>query len=530
MLTAKLLVALALPLVASSQIAPPFDMQQLRNAKLGNMSISNRMAENTVMDLWFTDAILDHNDPQSRHWRQRYHYNDAYYGGPGSPVFLYIHGEWEATDYTVTDTGSLMVDLAQKHNAMIVALEHRYYGDSVPNNDQSEVSMRKYLSSQQALADIATFHAFFTKEHGLQGAPWISWGYSYAGMLSAWFKLKYPSLVAGAVASSAPVQAAFDHKAFMEGVTRGLKYNNGQECLDVFKEAFDDLHDLVVAGGEPLRKQFGACGPMTSLKDKQAFEWEMMSYFHGMGMTGTDHGYNLYTVCEYMKDSANGARPVDRLGKWKRAIYAGCAPPDNNGWSWGARSLRQAANPEFGQWTWQTCNEFGFLITASTGDNTPFNGLKYASPENVHKFSPCTTRFHVGADELKANVEATNAEYGGWDIDVENVIFTNGANDPWAGLSVLKQPKNPKSRFVVIEGAAHCEDAYVSHVLGPMKAAQRVIGEAVADFLKDATVEATPQPTTVTPMPTKTTMEPVTTTPKPTTAATKTTSPTAAPT
>jgi len=43
-----------------------------------------------------------------------------------------------------------MVHLAEQHSALIVALEHRYYGLSQPFSDLSTANLR-FLSSRQAL-------------------------------------------------------------------------------------------------------------------------------------------------------------------------------------------------------------------------------------------------------------------------------------------------------------------------------------------------------------------------------------------
>lgn len=43
-----------------------------------------------------------------------------------------------------------------KHGALLMSLEHRYYGDSQPFADHSTDNLQ-YLTSEQALADIANF-------------------------------------------------------------------------------------------------------------------------------------------------------------------------------------------------------------------------------------------------------------------------------------------------------------------------------------------------------------------------------------
>jgi len=58
-------------------------------------------------------------------------------------------------------------------------------------------SSLKYLNSEQALADLAAFSQSMAREFNLTNSKWISFGGSYPGSLSAWFRLKYPHLVHG---------------------------------------------------------------------------------------------------------------------------------------------------------------------------------------------------------------------------------------------------------------------------------------------------------------------------------------------
>lgn len=73
-------------------------------------------------------------------------------------------------------------------------------------SDLSTENLR-FLSSRQALADLAHFRTMVAEAHGLTNAQWVAFGGSYPGSLAAWFRLKYPHLVHAAVATSAPVHA-----------------------------------------------------------------------------------------------------------------------------------------------------------------------------------------------------------------------------------------------------------------------------------------------------------------------------------
>jgi serine protease 16 len=47
-----------------------------------------------------------------------------------------------------------MYQLAEVHKALLVNVEHRFYGQSYPTADMSTSNLQ-YLSSEQALADLA---------------------------------------------------------------------------------------------------------------------------------------------------------------------------------------------------------------------------------------------------------------------------------------------------------------------------------------------------------------------------------------
>ena len=187
----------------------------------------------------------DHFDASdTKTWQQAYYVNDTFWTGPNSnaPVFLCVGGEGPPLDGSVVVASvhcNVAVEWLPATGALMLAVEHRYaarnsarnsaqISDPLPHHryygchnasacpySAADPQPLKWLSSRQALADLATFHAHATAAFGLTAQnKWVSWGGSYPGMLAGWFRVTYPNLVHAAVASSAPVIAKLDMQEY----------------------------------------------------------------------------------------------------------------------------------------------------------------------------------------------------------------------------------------------------------------------------------------------------------------------------
>ena len=92
---------------------------------------------------------------------------------------------------------------------MLVFGEHRYYGESMPfGNESLTPENAVYLSTEQALADYA--YLLTELKNNILGTqavecPIISFGGSYGATLTTYFRVKYPQIVIGGLAASAPI-------------------------------------------------------------------------------------------------------------------------------------------------------------------------------------------------------------------------------------------------------------------------------------------------------------------------------------
>ncbi|KAK3872567.1 hypothetical protein Pcinc_022357 [Petrolisthes cinctipes] len=435
-----------------------------------------------VQDEWFTTQRLDHfNNTDTRTWKQRYFSNSTFYK-PGGPVFLMIGGEGPANPKWMYE--GAWIHYARSLNAYLLSLEHRYYGKSHPTKDASTENLL-YLSSEQALADLATFTVAMKDKLGLDDNKWVAFGGSYPGSLAAWYRLKYPHLVHAAVATSAPVLAQVNFKEYLEVVDDALA-TVSDECNSLVYEANRQLHILLQhrVGWQRITETYRLCTPLNGTdrldvanlfsllagniedvvqynKDNREFE----------GIKGTNITIN--TVCDIMANKTLGS-PYVRYAvlnsMFLDAQEEKCLNHTYNATIQELQATSWENNSGVGgrAWMYQTCTEFGYY-QSSDSSNQPFGNefpLEFFTRQCREIFGPRFT------PELIDNaVKRTNTVYGGRHPSVTRVVFPNGSIDPWHTLGVLHDI-SPNATALFINGTAHCANMYPASPRDPPQLVQ----------------------------------------------------------
>jgi hypothetical protein len=79
---------------------------------------------------------LDHYDYRTTtHWKQRYFVIEDYFKPNVGPVILYICGEYTCNG--VPESRQWPIVMAQRLMGLVLVLEHRYYGESLPFGNDS---------------------------------------------------------------------------------------------------------------------------------------------------------------------------------------------------------------------------------------------------------------------------------------------------------------------------------------------------------------------------------------------------------
>ena len=343
-----------------------------------------------------------------------------------------------------------------------MAVEHRFYGKSLPKPDYTNESL-KFLSSRQALEDIALFRQYVTQTYGLQqNAKWITFGGSYPGMMASWARLKYPDLFYASVSSSAPVQAELNMQGYNDVVAFSMNdttVGGSPTCLANIKSAFSALGEKLQGSDSDITafaSQYNVCNPydlLDSKNQKMFLEgfWGLFPLQSNDPACSSSEYCNYQQICDLFDSSPGGKSPSDNLHTLFTSVYGTNQCYDIK-WSSMLDSLENV-NSQDRSWIWQTCTEFGFYQTCDPGTSCPFTTSPWRSTVQSY-LDICEQVFEISSEITEKQVNLSNVHYGGWKYGGTNVFFVNGDVDPWHANAVLS-PNNEYQQTLMVKGASH---------------------------------------------------------------------------
>ncbi|KVH90618.1 Peptidase S28 [Cynara cardunculus var. scolymus] len=385
---------------------------------------------------YFTQ-ILDHfnYNPQSyQTFQQRYLINDTFWGGPKTkaPIFVYTGNEGNI-EWFAQNTG-FMFDIAPEFKALLVFIEHRYYGKSIPYGGDRKKAYKNskrlgFLSSTQALADYATLIIDLKNNLTAMDSAVIVFGGSYGGMLAAWFRLKYPHVAIGALSSSSPILQ-------FENITSQYTFNNiitqdfrseSENCYKVIKGLWREIEDtagwlssaLVYVSMTDYPTPSNFIAPLPAYPIKQAIDDPTL---------GNDTFAKMYQAANIYYNYTGDVKCFD---------------------------LDDDSDPhDLGGWQWQACTEMVMPISGNKEESI-FPASTYSYTDHV--------KYCEAAYEIQPRPTWITTEFGGHDITRvlkrfgSNIIFFNGLRDPWSGGGVLNNISKSIIAIVAEKGAHHVD-------------------------------------------------------------------------
>ncbi|XP_051127088.1 probable serine protease EDA2 isoform X2 [Andrographis paniculata] len=389
----------------------------------------------TTEEHWINQT-LDHFSPyDQRQFQQRYYEYLDDFRAPDGPVFLKICGE-SACSGIPNDYISV---LAKKFGAAVVTLEHRYYGKSSPFKSLATENLR-YLSSKQALFDLAVFREHYQDSLNEKfnrsnvENPWFFFGISYAGALSAWFRLKFPHLTCGSLASSGVVQAIYNFTEFDKQIGESA----GPECKAALQEITHLVDQRLVSDEKALKKLFGA----SQLKN----DGDFLYYLADAAVTAFQYG-NPDRLCNPLIEAKKAGKDlVVTYAAYIKENYADVETYDQEHLK--KTELTNGSSDRL--WWFQVCTEVAYFQVAPSNDS-----IRSSKIDTKYHLDLCKNVF---GKELSPDVSGTNLYYGGREIAGSKIVFTNGSQDPWRHAS--KQTSSPEmpSYLVSCHNCGHGTD------------------------------------------------------------------------
>jgi hypothetical protein len=390
------------------------------------------------------DQRLNHFASTTRTFRQRYFVEETHYDHkPTSPIIVYVGGEAELTSHPIRS--GPIVEVAAETKALILGLEHRFFGRSHPFPFLNTTSLR-YLTVDQGLADLEYFISSMRQIYCNNSiCDVLVVGGSYAGSMSSWFRLYYPHVANYSWASSGPLRIErlfpeYDYKigSILKNYSEDC-YVNSKLLLSRYHRAFvhhdqEEIWHIIMRFR--MDPDMHPASILTILSD--GFSYPLQ------------YNDNYRLIASYCNRQSQSHIPNEEafveLFESVLRISGTTVKELDPFWPVDESSESDAAAARC--WSWITCNELGWFST-SAGFQSPWINMSYYQ-------AVCRRLFGVGPGDFGP----VSSRYGGTSPKSTYVVFSQGAADPWSTLGVQLIDESNAQRLFLIDGASHCSDLH----------------------------------------------------------------------
>jgi len=368
---------------------------------------------------------------------------------------------------------------ARRHRALCVAVEHRFYGKSLPSQSLGGVdteTYRKGLFVEWNLRDTAAVIDEVQKRYvgGSGGRTVMNFGGSYSGGTCAWFRQLFPDKTAGCVSSSGVVNAVENFIGFDLQIGEAYAHPDSS-CATNLHEAMAALERAFDAGrGDEMKELFGAPKLIGTPQGDNDF-W----YGVADGAAMIDQYGGKAELCDSFKQLPASPSDDDRINNLKEVLdyhygagYVGGGFYDSEclkavGESHCTSGVLGGLNDR--SWRFQKCNELAYLQPAPAKPDVAMRSSHLTLEALLEQ---CDYVFGEGqSDLLNKNNAAFQAKFGGAEPrsgdfpDTSNIFFLDYSDDPWNRASVEKttDPSLPYC-MTTCDGCGHCGSGVPSYL------------------------------------------------------------------
>uniref|UniRef100_A0A914PPK4 Uncharacterized protein n=1 Tax=Panagrolaimus davidi TaxID=227884 RepID=A0A914PPK4_9BILA len=236
----------------------------------------------------------------------------------------------------------------------------------------------KYLNISQSLEDIKNFIEKINEQFNLKDSNWIIAGCFYSGTLAALARQRFPSLIKGAVAVSAPLKASL-YIDFMDAVIEKMKAINENKTIQI-QNAIETYYNY------------------TATFEGQEYLGYLLKDDYIMSTNETECYPEFYDPTKFFANAIQDGTIVEFFEKWNNDSFETFMKliVDIGKYK---KFEKSEGHQQQKLWQHQLCTEFGYFRTTSSQKSLDFFG------DSIPKICP-----ELICDQFEKDV-FLNAEY-----------------------------------------------------------------------------------------------------------------------